>query len=520
MPRLEQYDQHILPSGQASGVRMPSGLFNAEHQSAQTLAGSIDRLGKIAGETAETLLDADMKAERRAYEISINESIAGQKKYMADNTDYNTYQKEFDTRLDAITKTAGGMKYKANQQWAKDYVAAQKPQWQTSVDADIRTRMFDDISATSHKNIDAYANGPVAPEKLIFHGGDEMKARMNDINAAIEENVESGVWTREYGENMRQRSEAQIQKNILVAQKLEAEQNKKMFEDTLLVESVNALGDDYDNIDEAFKTMDQMTNAWVQSGQMTEADAIEYRRSTQNKVADLAEERKAKKAKEEKENSIQITENLTKSILDGTFTADQLETSDLSKEEKEAFRPIAQNLYSEPAEVTDYDASKQVNEAVIAYSLGVTDKKTALTSLLNMRYVTGTITDKTFRDSVARINTKYPPNFAAVLSGVLSSIDAESKTAGSDWFYPSSDKAKTVTVSEAIMDWVDQQIRETKKYPPMEDILKKTKELGIAIKTHNDSIILNQSYQYMDASGEDLSRLSNEELIKRLTDEQ
>lgn len=198
-------------------------------------------------------------------------------------------------------------------------------------------------------------------------------------------------------------------------------------------------------------------------------------------------------------------------LSQGNINAEVIAQSDLlGKDDKEKWLGYVQGSYKE-IKPTNEGYNNTIN-AVIQFSQGQLSKQQAYDEILGARYGklnkskrvvnAGAIDDDQYGWAINKINSPYSKDEATTISSTLS--NNRKQIAG--YWESGKDLKKTQEVNTEILNWIDRQ----DKFPTDEQIYNRSSELILGKR-----IAEPPKYKIVK-NKEDLSQLSDEELIKRI----
>lgn len=207
---------------------------------------------------------------------------------------------------------------------------------------------------------------------------------------------------------------------------------------------------------EAYKIIDQS----AQEGLIDAQSRVALR----NSIDSYTEGSQYAKNAAKYEKSVKHYEDFSTSATQKTLKYEDVAASNLDDAEKLTWQNIIKEQYKTPDKVSP-KGYKAVEDAVLLFSAGNTDKKMAIDAVMKARYIDKSITDTTAQWALEKIQKPYPQHLAPGIKGVLTDNDS----GYNGWWNSSADKKKAQNVNHALLRWVDDKIA-NKKEPTIEEM--------------------------------------------------
>lgn len=208
----------------------------------------------------------------------------------------------------------------------------------------------------------------------------------------------------------------------------------------------------------------------------------EQKRIIGNKIDDYWEGRE----KAAKKSELNIYEDFSKKLANGTFTGDDINFSKLTEPEKKEWNSVLEGYRQEPPTATSYEG---VNTAITIMTDVATQKLgkgEAIKMLANERYVNKTITDADYKFALNKIEMPYPVHVMQTINGILDASKVKLEQNGVGFFgYDFIDRGEKKAYTEktqGFLNWVESENKDG-KYPDGEAMYKKMRELGVSVQT-------------------------------------
>lgn len=205
------------------------------------------------------------------------------------------------------------------------------------------------------------------------------------------------------------------------------------------------------------------------------------------------EGRIAKETMQAHEKMIKSYQELAQFALTKDFDADRILSSNLPDTEKKAFLKYVKNSRKPSPIKSEASGHEKLNEIVMQYSED-TDRQTAYNALFKLRYGQETITDADFAWGMTKIDKPYDLSIVPEVKSILGSPS---------WRWGSNAEQAQMESNRSFIKWLDNEIAagKTPEATTMREVMAKIKS--------------NEPFEdYITPKGSDLSKLTDEELIK------
>ena len=444
MADVQLFQRSGLPPAQVGQAKPPYQLADqsGQKQFGQTLA-------KFSGDIFDSLVKTRAANEEAEFQGGVNTSIESFKTYVAanPNASFDDLQKERD-RVMAEIKTASGKATTGigrgnNARWVSENEGLISQRLQTSMEA-------------------------VASEQELTRSEIQIEGFINNLDEKgltdhYAKTVESGLYLSEVAD-ARLKNEIEVMR---VAKQAMAVENIK----PLMIKAVSP-GDKTDG----YKALNGALNQLVADGVLDKATAAEADKKLGDWLDSYVSGRNKQAEEEEKQTTHQIYQDLTKSIVGGNLSYDDIEQSKLLKADKELWLGdegyIRKSYEKSPIKSTPKGHDKSFNAVYDAATIKISPKE-AYDVLLKARFVDKSITDEQFKWAVDKIENPYPKHMVEDIDAIYNSnIEGEAEIGGETINYNTwykSDKERNKKVNESFLAWVDHQL-EQGKFPTRKEM--------------------------------------------------
>lgn len=509
-----------MPTSESPNVPISKDIYAGEAAAQQRLARSVQQAGGALGDIALDMRQADIDRELNNFQAKVNETNVNDELFYESNNDeviregengkpaYTKYQEQHEKSMKFLTEEAGKLKYGQARERASQFLLENKPFYQHKTNQYIKREEVERISAGSLDLIESLISTsqtiPADRENSIREQKGEEPLTENEFRIAqikviAEKNVKSNIWHADDAQRIVQKAEADIHK-------LDIENVKGQWQS--MVDTVSAIP----NVSESdMKKVHDDARQFIidqkEAGILSPDDAGTQIGNLNNYIAgQIRQNEDIKKA-----TDLQKTKGFVDKILNPKpnefLTADDVQNAYPNKNDKkirDTWVSIIEGSYSKdlPTETT-VEGQAQVMTILSNASKGTQTTNGAYKDLFLERYggtnedgveVTPTISDKTFRWALEKIEKPLPIHITTQLQATMESAKTAIYKAENSFWYTGTEKARVETasqkfndeilanISDGLLDWVDGQIK-SGKVPTPDEIHIMAAKIGVGART-------------------------------------
>ncbi len=345
-----------------------------------------------------------------------------------------------------------------------------------------------------------------ANENWLAERGPSIERESLDLMAAIKSNQELAVYEIHQKTNMdnldagaytklkeRMVKEGLLNKEIADAQEVRDlaiidRAMDKIEVDNIKPLLIESLGEELDK-QAGLATLSSELDRLKKEGVLTEAEAAEQDKVLGDWIDNFVAGRKKAVDNAAKLTTLETYTGFLEPVTTGSVSFDDVETSSMSKDDKESWQKYIKGSYEDaPTETIAKGFTDSTGAVFEAASLEIS-KKEAYDDILTARFVDRSINEDQYNWAIDKIENPYQKNIMADLRSTMKNNTTSFRDFHSILFRGESprDAAESQKVNEALVSWLDRLIE--KDAVPLFDLKKKMFAMSSQFRVNNGTLV-------------------------------